>query len=294
MASFKIKTKQDIINIKKELMNRKLSEKIDDQDFQENIFKFNKPTIEPLTEMKNQIQETNTVLKAITNTPKQSEIPQLEGPIADPPKSIGSTASHFLSKVYQKDYDHAYGVKFDEGNFYIGSKRVEIIGDNLVIDGEKFEMSENVWKLLNLANPGNINAYPKTDVDKYEDLMLRTTPFLRDDGNLKANRGNKYKSIIKPIYIKYNKQMAGQRVSNVQRVQNQQRRRSLSVSGEGIAFLPSDINELIKRHKLLFGALNSGNTGVLNEITAINDILLANKILSGEDLKSFYNIFYKK
>ena len=31
MASFKIKTKQDIINIKKELMNRKLSEKIDDQ-----------------------------------------------------------------------------------------------------------------------------------------------------------------------------------------------------------------------------------------------------------------------
>ena len=76
--------------------------------------------------------------------------------------------------------------------------------------------------------------------------------------------------------------------------QDQQRRRSSSFSGSGISFLPSDINELIKRHKLLLGALNSGNTGVLNEVTAINDILLAKEILSGKDLKSFYNIFFKK
>ena len=109
---------------------------------------------------------------------------------------------------------------------------------------------------------------------------------------MKANRGNKYKSIIKPIYLKYSKNVAERAVSDVQRVQDQQRRSS-SFSGSGISFLPSDNNELIKRHKLLFGALNSGNTGVLNEITAINDILLAKEILS-EDLKSFYNIFYKK
>ena len=88
--------------------------------------------------------------------------------------------------------------------------------------------------------------------------------------------------------------MAERAVSDVQRVQDQQRRRSSSFSGIGIAFLPSDIFELIKRHKLLFGALNSGNTGVLNEITSINDIFLAKEILSDEDLKSFYNIFFKK
>ena len=65
MASFKIKTKQDIINIKKELMNRSLAEKLDEQNFRENIYKINEPTIKPINEIKNQIQETNVVLKAI-------------------------------------------------------------------------------------------------------------------------------------------------------------------------------------------------------------------------------------
>ena len=124
--------------------------------------------------------------------------------------------------------------------------------------------------------------------------MFKTKPFLKEDATVKANRENKYKSIIKPIYFKYSKKVAERAVSDVQRVQDQQRRKSSSFSGSGISFLPSDINEFIKRHKLLFGALNSGNTGVLNEITAINDILLAKEILSGEYLKSFYNIFYKK
>ena len=77
---------------------------------------------------------------------------------------------------------------------------------------------------------------------------------------------------MKPIYVKYIKQMAEQAVSDVQRVQAQQRISS-SFSGMGPASLPSDINELVKWHKLLFGALNSGNTGVLYEISTIIDIL---------------------
>ena len=61
-----------------------------------------------------------------------------------------------------------------------------------------------------------------------------------------------------------------------------------------LLFLPSNANELVKRHKLLFEALNSGNTRVLNEIIAINDILLEKEILSGKDLKSLFNIFSLK
>ena len=53
MASFSIKTKQDLVNIKKkELVKRKLSEKIEEQNFQDNIYKLNEPTIEPINEMK--------------------------------------------------------------------------------------------------------------------------------------------------------------------------------------------------------------------------------------------------
>ena len=41
--------------------------------------------------------------------------------------------------------------------------------------------------------------------------------------------------------------------------------------GTGVIFLPSDLNELVDGHQILFGALKAGNTGVSNEINAIND-----------------------
>jgi len=67
-----------------------------------------------------------------------------------------------------------------------------------------------------------------------------------------------------------------------------------SKTGEGlnnIIILPSDINELIERHKLLFRQLNSGNNGVFNEINAINDKLLEKGILDKEDIERFLKIF---
>ena len=113
MASFNIKTKQDLVAIKNELMNRKLSDKIDEQKFQESIYKMNEPTINPINEMKNQIVEGNVILKAIKNMPNQNqpELARIEGLVVDPAVTIGPIASHFLSKVYQKDYNQAYGVQ---------------------------------------------------------------------------------------------------------------------------------------------------------------------------------------
>ena len=58
--------------------------------------------------------------------------------------------------------------------------------------------------------------------------------------------------------------MEEQAISDVQRVPAQQRKKSSSFLGMGVAFLPSDINKLVKKHKLLFRALNSGNTGLIN------------------------------
>ena len=65
MTSFNIKTKQDTANVKKELMKRKLSDKIDKQNLQDHIYKMNEPSIKPINEMKNQIEETIAVLRAI-------------------------------------------------------------------------------------------------------------------------------------------------------------------------------------------------------------------------------------
>ena len=123
------------------------------------------------------------MLRAIKNRPNQNqpEVAQLEDSLADPPLTIGHNATHFLATIYPKNYDHAYGVKYDKVNFFIGSKRVKIIYDDLMIDGEKFDMTRNLWKLLNVANPGDLYEYPEEDAGKYEKLMFNTKLFLKED-----------------------------------------------------------------------------------------------------------------
>ena len=52
-------------------------------------------------------------------------------------------------------------------------------------------------------------------------------------------------------------------------------------------FLPSDPDELVDRHRLLFGAYQAGNTGVFNELQAINDELLELGIFDLEIIENF-------
>ena len=49
--------------------------------------------------MKNQIEESNAVLRAIKNIPNQiqRELAQLDGPSADPTRTIGHNTSYFLA-----------------------------------------------------------------------------------------------------------------------------------------------------------------------------------------------------
>lgn len=310
MTTVNIKTKQDLVNIKKQLKNKLLSEKINEQDIQENIFKLNKPIIEPLKDLKEKVHESNLELKAIKDKPVQTiiqrEIPiereiPIQREIEAPPEPnythLGPLAIHYLSNVFKKDYDNAYGVKNDGQNFFIGNKMIEIDKDDIIIDGEKHEMTEEMWKLLTLSNPGKLSDYDSKDVTGYVNLMFRTKPFLKGkDGPIKANRGDKYKNIIKPIYQRYMQVKASRAVQPIEKVRSaQERRRSISegASGSGIRaiILPSDINKLIERHRFLLAALESGNTGVFNEISAINDKLLKKGHLSKDDIRSFYTLY---
>ena len=55
----------------------------------------------------------------------------------------------------------------------------------------------------------------------------------------------------------------------------QERRRSNSISdptSSGVIIIPSDINDLVERHQLLLPGYKAGNTGVFNEIQAIDNI----------------------
>jgi hypothetical protein len=57
------------------------------------------------------------------------------------------------------------------------------------------------------------------------------------------------------------------------------------VYGSGIVVIPSKINDIIKRHQILLGSFNSGNTGVFNELQAITHELFKHKLLNENDVK---------
>ena len=222
---------------------------------------------------------------------------------------LGKLADRYL-KIPSIQYDHAYGIKPIEGsmNFRLGRKDVEIEGNDFIIDEEKYKGTEGVWKLLTLKNPGNPSF---EDLETYRKIMTKTKAFLfEDQDRVKCNRGNKYKTIIKQIADEWKESATHSSPYETPNTRRIARSRANSFSGSpntinpsglGVAklggvnpriptpviFLPSDPNELVDRHRVLFGAYQAGNTGVFNELQAINDKLLELGIFDLEIIEKF-------
>ena len=295
MATFDIKRKQDLINIKKRLQKRAITEKVGDLELQSDVVKMYEPIIKPLKAIEQQQQAAIVASQKIPVVPAiEASIPAIEEPPRTIPAiepsqaiSLGPIAVRYLSKVWKKDYDWAYGIKRLEDNFSLGQKNVNIVNNDIFIDGEKYTGTEGLWELLTLSKP---ETYTDNDLETYKTIMFTTRPFLRSDGNPKPNRVYKWSNIMKDIYKDYEKRET-QRVA--QNLRRESRRRS-SYTGAGLIILPSNTNDLLSRHRLLFRELQAGNNGVYNEIQAINDQLFKRNILSSEFINKFNKIFLIK
>ena len=106
----------------------------------------------------------------------------------------------------------------------------------------------------------------------------------------------KYNNVIKPTVIAIKNHFSKKAVEEIRQTQvEQERGRSNSISGplgSGVIIIPSDINELVERHQLLLAGYKAGNTGVFNEIQAINNRLLNEGIFDNDDLINFSTIFF--
>ena len=320
MAYFDIKTKRDLIKIKKRLQNRAFQESYKDYLQSYDIQKAYAPLINPMKEIVSKTDQSLQTLKAIETKDvptivypqpaleqKQSEIPALENIPEETGIKLGRIATKYLSM--RKDIDNVYGLKFpEEGSnmFKIGNVPVEVIGNDLIINNRLYRMNDNLWKLLMLKNPGKAENYNPADLEIYYKIMQVTTPFFRDKekGDIIPSRAPKYGQIIKSIINQYNIDQYKKEIEPLKRVrEEQQRRRSSSESdtlpqnsrktGEGFntVFLPSDINKLVQRHRLLLSALKAGNNGVFNEIQVINDVLLDRQILNTSDINKLNSLF---
>ena len=49
--------------------------------------------------------------------------------------------------------DKTFGLYDKDGKFYIGNTPVEIVGDNIIVQGEEYKGSMGLWELLIMEEP---------------------------------------------------------------------------------------------------------------------------------------------
>ena len=156
-----------------------------------------------------------------------------------------------------------------------------------------------MWRLLTLKDAGKFEDYTVDVRHAYIDIMNKTKAHLNEKGKLHiAPRSKKYNDVIKPVFIVFMKKESKRHAEKIRQTRaEQERRRSNSISdpsGSGVIIIPSDINELVERHQLLLAGYKAGNTGVFNEIQAINNRLLNEGIFDNDDLINFQQFFSNK
>ena len=167
-----------------------------------------KPLLDPLNKLVEDKKSENKLVvpqppplpKTPFSTP--SRIPALNARPIPHSLQFGLIASKYLSKYLSHDatVDKTYGVRSENNKFYIGNKEVEIANDDVTIGEKTFIGTDGLWQLLTLKDPKD---YTPEDLANYKEILLITNAHKKSyEANqaISSNKGNKYKTIIKPMF----------------------------------------------------------------------------------------------
>ena len=274
---------KEYLELKKNIRDNLLSERIGEQQLQTDLSKFYKPitetqkaTTREITEGLKPIREgLETVRKEVHDIPgivsdmeavkrygqekqeKQKEEEEEEE--EDDEELVGEIAYEFLNKPFS---DKTFGIRKEKGHHYIGNQHVIIKDNDILLPkyNERFEGTSGLWELIMSKNPKN---FTDKDYDDYEDLMIMTNALHRnnDEGNPhpKGSGSIKWRKLLSPIWHR--------KKGNVYTFPKKKE----GYQGEGVVVIPSDPNALLERLDLLLASQEAGHTGVRNELVSICD-----------------------
>ena len=150
MTLINVKTKQDLIKLKKNLIKRAEEEKLKDFNQDANLEKLYKPIVEPLKQIVSETKETKKSIEGINGIPAILEKRPEPLAIKDVPISLhnfGPIATKYLTHIFSKkgDHDTTYGLKLDEESkaFRLGRENVMIEGDNIIIGDYEYQLNDD-------------------------------------------------------------------------------------------------------------------------------------------------------
>ena len=205
----------------------------------------------------------------IENLPQAITFPPMQ-PLGEASKEASEKEEEMqyfgeIAKAYQNrpDLDTTFGIREEEGLYYIGNKQATIAYNNIIIGDEKFEGTPGLWELITSKNPKVAND---EDYENYAQLMIKTNALHRyyDPNNPRPTSSvSKKWALIRDIWDNRRK-----------------------YEGKGVVVvIPSDPNALLERLDLLLASKKAGHTGVGNKLVGICDELNRQGVLNSKSLK---------
>lgn len=185
----------------------------------------------------------------------QEQTAQLKSSL-EPPKQLwdGSNALDFYFNQYPREnLDLNYGIRIEGDRLVIGDQPVKIEDTKIIINDKEYEGTPKLWAMIMQKSP---------DMAQMDDDTLQEYKRLITDAGVDE-------------YVEENYHGAYRQLRKTQILAKLEER-----MGKGISFLPSDIDSLHKKLRLLLGEFNAGNRATENEIIAIVDNLLERKRIS--------------
>ena len=272
---------KEYLELKKNIWDNLLSERIGEQQLQTDLSKFYRPitetqkaTTRDITEGIKPIREGIEKLpEAIQPLGKATE--EEEDEDEEDEVSVGEIAEEYLK---DPNRDTTFGIRNKEGLYYIGNKQATIVNNNIMVDDEKFKGTRGLWELL-MAKKPDTYYFDDNDYDEYAKLMVKTSA-LNSGYNPKnsyprSSRGDKW-NLIRNIW------------ANREHIKKKE-----GYEGKGIVVIPSDPNALLERLDLLLTSQEAGHTGVRNELVSICDELKRQGVLDTKVYKKLNHLIKK-
>ena len=302
---------KEYLELKKNIRDNFLSERIGEQQLQTDLSKFYKPITEtqkattreiteglkPIREGIEKLPEAIQPLgKATEDEDEEDEEDEEEEKEED--ESVCEIARNYLNKQFR---DTTFGIRKEKGHHYIGNQHVIVDNNDIIIskNGERFKGTPGLWELITSREPVD---FDKEDKDEYR-LMVKTNALHRYDdptnSHPKANRSNKWKNILGPTW--YKKQgFSEEDAIRMTKDRNYRKRLIKKIhkikseyEGEGVVVIPSDPNALLERLDLLLASQEAGHTGVRNELVSICDELKRQGVLDTKVYKKLNHLIKK-
>ena len=141
---------KEYLELKKNIRDNLLSERTGEQQLQTDLSKFYRPITETQKATAREITEgLKPIREGIENLPQAITFPPTqplkEASGEEKPLDFGEIAKEYIK---DPDRDTTFGIRNEEGLYYIGDKQATVVNNNITIGDEKFEGTPGLWELI--------------------------------------------------------------------------------------------------------------------------------------------------